>query len=1175
MPHETRESPPVTRPPKPPPRKDRADTPHEAALRQVLSSFFDAPWYQSRYPDVVTADMDPLRHFIVHGAAEGRDPNRWFDSAWYAERYPDVGASGVNPLLHYLQAGGAELRNPHPRFDAAWYVDEHPGAAANPLLFHLHTGMARGWLTEKPIAIADYLPSTAAAPLAPKGLTVDVVIPVYKGLAETCRCLESVLADPDRPPGRIIVIDDKSPEPALSAWLAKVAAKGRIVLLRNKRNLGFVASVNRGMREAGANDVALLNSDTEVPAGWLRRLAAQAYQGPRIASVSPFSNNATICGYPRDQGSPMPFGRTLAEVDDACRAANTGRSVDVPTTVGFCMYIRRAALDEVGLFDEAAFGRGYGEENDFCLRASARGWRHTLACGVFVYHEGAVSFGDETDARVTEAMAILAARYPHYAMSVARHVRRDLVAPYRIAITAALFARSGLPVILMVCHDLGGGVRHHITRLIEQLAGRAHCLLLQTTPRGTGLAVPAMPDHPVFNLPAERLEDMVRVLRSAGVGRVHVHHLAVMDLDIRTLIHRLGVQFDLTVHDYYGICPQVNLLPWPDGRYCGEPGPAACNACIADRPSHGARDILAWRREHAWQFLEAERVICPSNDVRDRLARHGLSERAIVVPHEPVAPGPWPLRPLKPTGSKLRVALIGILAPHKGAQIVASVLEQADPSALEFHLIGDVEADFPQEARARLHITGRYEEEDLPGLLKKIRPHVLWYPAAWPETYSYTLGAGIEAGLPIVASRLGALPERLEGRPLTWLVDPGFDTEPWLAAMEAARAALRGRKPPAKGATRREAADFYAGDYLAAPAAGAGGVVDLRRPGRTSVLVIPERFDNGAFSPCAYIRLLLPLDHPASGGGLDVVVTDIESAERYRADIVATQRYAVPDIAAADALAAHVRTTGAVLVYDLDDDLLNIPRDHPDAKALRPKAKTVRRMLHHADRVFVSTPALADALRPHRDDAVVLPNGLDDRLWGEAPPVPALHQGPVRILCMGTATHNADFAMIEPALAHLKAAFGGRVEIDMLGFSSSPNLPEWVNRLGLPPTASASYPGFVNWITHRTRWDIGLAPLADIAFNRCKSPIKTYDYAALGMAVLASDVLVYRGSLADGAGGMLVKNSEGAWYSALSRLVRDTDLRVRLANGARDAFKARGSLTARAGVWRDAWSGVV
>src|SRR5437763_13163136 len=144
--------------------------------------------------------------------------------------------------------GAAELRNPHPRFDAAYYVDQHPQAAGNPLLYHLRFGVTRGWLTEKPIAIKDYLPSKAGPPEAPPGVVVDVIIPVYRGLAQTRRCIASVLADPKRPPGRVIVVDDRSPEPKLSAWLDRLAANRRIELIRNRRNRGFVASVNIGIK---------------------------------------------------------------------------------------------------------------------------------------------------------------------------------------------------------------------------------------------------------------------------------------------------------------------------------------------------------------------------------------------------------------------------------------------------------------------------------------------------------------------------------------------------------------------------------------------------------------------------------------------------------------------------------------------------------------------------------------------------------------------------------------------------------------------------------------------------------------------------------------------------------------------------------------------------------------
>jgi hypothetical protein len=283
-----------------------------AELGDALSGFFDPDWYVARYPDVVRSGTDPLVHFVHFGAAECRDPNRFFDCAWYLAHYPDVANAGHHPLVHYLQTGAAELRNPHPRFDATYYVDQHPEAAGNPLLYHLRYGVTRGWLTEKPVTIRDYLPSGTASPTAPHGIVVDVVIPVYRGLTQTRRCIESVLQDPDRPHGRVIVIDDRSPEPKLSSWLNTQATKGRIVLLRNRRNVGFVASVNRGIEAAGTNDVALLNNDTEVPNGWLARLAGHAYATPHVASVSPFSNNATICGYPSNEPNLPAFGLGVA-----------------------------------------------------------------------------------------------------------------------------------------------------------------------------------------------------------------------------------------------------------------------------------------------------------------------------------------------------------------------------------------------------------------------------------------------------------------------------------------------------------------------------------------------------------------------------------------------------------------------------------------------------------------------------------------------------------------------------------------------------------------------------------------------------------------------------------------------------------------------------------------------
>ena len=869
-----------------------------AEVGDALNGFFDPIWYLYRYPDVAASGIDPMTHFVTCGAAEGRDPNAFFDSAWYAMHYPDIGSSGFVPLLHYLQVGASELRNPHPHFDAAYYVDEHPEAAGNPLLHHRLFGESRGWLTEKPIDISDYLPSSGVSPVPPRGLVVDIVIPVYRGLEQTQRCLLSVFADHERPAGRVIVVDDQSPETRLSHWLNTLAAGGRIVLVRNRRNQGFVASVNIGIAAAGTHDVVLLNSDTEVAPGWLTRLAGHAYGTPRVASVSPFSNRATICGYPSIGSSPMAFGLGVAEIDSACRFVNGGRSVVLPTTVGFCMYIRRAALADVGLFDVQAFGKGYGEENDFCLRATSRGWQHLLACDTFVYHEGSVSFGAGASAAARQGMATLRARYPYYERLVGQHVKLDAAGPFRFALTAELFRRSNLPTVLMVAHDLGGGVRRHILDLVQKLAGRINCLVLESTTRGSAVSVPSLPGHSHLALPAERMDDLITVLQSAKVTRAHIHHLMSMDIDVRRLLHRLGVPFDVTVHDYFAICPQVNLLPWLQGAYCGEPDIGGCNTCIADRPSYGARDIVSWRRANAWQYLEAGKVICPSEDVRKRLARYGLEQNAVIVPHEPVAQGPWPMSPLT-IGKRdaLRVALIGVLAYQKGALAVLNVAMTSDPADLSIRLIGYAEKALLPALPQNIEMTGEFEEADLPKLLAEQKPHIVWFPAQWPETYSYTLTAAINAGLPIVATRIGAFPERLEGRPLTWLVDPEVSPERWLETFASVRHELTRYKKAAGTTIRQAVSDYYHEDYLRAPVVRhADKVVDLRRNGRVSIVVIPERFDNGTATPCGYIRLLQPLDHPAIAKDFDIVLADADEALRYRADIFATQRYAMPDL---------------------------------------------------------------------------------------------------------------------------------------------------------------------------------------------------------------------------------------------------------------------------------------
>jgi O-antigen biosynthesis protein len=272
---------------------------------------------------------------------------------------------------------------------------------------------------------------------------IDIIIPVHKGAAATRRCVGSVLAGGPAAPFETIVVDDASPVPEIPPYLDELVREGRITLLRNERNLGFVQSVNRGMAQHPDRDVVLLNSDTEVANDWLDRLQGAACREPDIGTATPFSNNATICSYPFEGwtgGLPGTLG--LAALDRVFASANTARTVDLPTAVGFCMYIRRACLDHIGAFDAERFGRGYGEENDFCMRAAKAGWRSVLAADVFVFHEGAVSFAGEKGALTESAGATLVAKHPDYPRKVRDFMLRDPVRTLREPIDAARLAHG-------------------------------------------------------------------------------------------------------------------------------------------------------------------------------------------------------------------------------------------------------------------------------------------------------------------------------------------------------------------------------------------------------------------------------------------------------------------------------------------------------------------------------------------------------------------------------------------------------------------------------------------------------------------------------------------------------------------------------------------------------------
>lgn len=621
-----------------------------------------------------------------------------------------------------------------------------------------------------------------AVPLAPGPEPVDIILPVYRGLADTQLSVRSVLASPCQVPWRLVVINDASPEPEVTDWLRQHCRDDpRILLLENEHNLGFVGTVNRGMALSADRDVLLLNSDTEVAGHWLDRIRAAAYGDQKIASVTPFSNNATICSYPRFcQDNELPHGWSVAELDALCARTLAGQVVDVPTGVGFCMYIRRAALDAVGLFDVENFGKGYGEENDFCVRAAQAGWRNLHALDTFVFHSGGVSFGAGKTPRERAAMDTMRRLHPQYELEVMRFIERDPAAPARALLDLARLPMRQLPVILLVLHDRDGGTLRQATQLAEALADQASMLLLRPAP-GQQLQLEIIgQDTPSavlrFGLPHD-FDALEQVLRTLGVDHIHYHHLLGHHPLVRDeLSRRLGVTHDFTVHDFHTVCPQISMIG-PSGAYCGEAGLAQCQDCLVRQPAPDHADIVGWRQNHAPLLESARHVIAPSRDALERLRHYLPHANLVLVPHlEADDGGAQPLREPTPRAADapLRIAVLGALSVIKGADTLEDVARAARRAGapLEFHLIGYAYRSLRTQPDTALSVHGPYQDDELPALIDAWQPDLIWFPARVPETYSYTLSAALRAGLPIVAPNLGAFPERLEARPWSWI-------EPW------------------------------------------------------------------------------------------------------------------------------------------------------------------------------------------------------------------------------------------------------------------------------------------------------------------------------------------------------------------------------------------------------------
>ncbi len=719
-------------------------------------------------------------HFGLDGRATStrRGISGWARIGWSPARRPELRVQDDEGRTYSIKTGKVPLAGYHWPFALATsgrtihggrlhFAVRLPDGNFSPLP---DSPLILDWAVKpRGLRVARLPPARAMSPVsgAPRNArpSIDIIIPVFRGREETLACINAALAT--KGDAALVVIDDASDDPQLAEALAALEANGSITLLRNSKNLGFAASVNRGLALNTDHDAVLLNSDALVFGDWLARLRSAAYRSAKVGTVTPFTNSGSIAGYPHpEERSLCP--EEAASLHRLASSANADVSHEIPVGVGFCLYVRRDCWREVGEFDVSLFGRGYGEETDFCLRARRLGWSHVLAAGAFVYHLGGLSFGSQRAALLDRSRRLLNLRYPGYDREIARFLALDPLKYSRRRLDERrLAAAAAGRVVLLMTLALNGGVARFVAERCRELRARGFVpVLLRPTKRldrrQCELSTEAV-DVPNlrYEIPAD-LDGLKLFLETLRVREIEIHHFLHLDPKLIEIVRAMDAPHDVFIHDYAWVCPRITLIDG-SGTYCGEPAVSACNSCIRRNGSHlGEKISVAQLRLRSESWLKgARRVVVPSRDAATRLRKYFSitpEVRPLASPEDRVGAVP------PPTGRKtVRVAVIGAIGAHKGYRVLLNCARDARTRRLplEFVVIGYTEQNEALRATGNVFITGRYDEGEAQHLLRREAPDVAFLPSVYPETWCYALDEAIAAGLPVVAFELGALAERI------------------------------------------------------------------------------------------------------------------------------------------------------------------------------------------------------------------------------------------------------------------------------------------------------------------------------------------------------------------------------------------------------------------------------
>lgn len=627
---------------------------------------------------------------------------------------------------------------------------------------------------------------------------VDIIIPIYNAFDELTRCMESIWKWTDLNNNRLILINDKSPDERIQKYLDEIQHEN-VVVVHNKENRGFPANINIGMAQSEENDVVLLNSDTVVTKGWLEKLRICAYSECMIASVTPLSNNATLCSVPNFcEENLVPDGYTVDEYAELIEKISMKKYPQIPVGHGFCMYVKREVIKKIGDFDAETFGRGYGEENDFCYRAIEAGYHHVMCDDTFILHTGTSSFVSEEKRKAIEMHErILDERYPELMQNVRIHCRDNPNAfvQENVKLWIKLNRMEKRETIMYLVQadfredalDNVGGTQLHVKDLVFGV--RKNFDVVVAARNGVYLNVTLytreeqyffkyyIGTQPVYEqFRSEQFAELYgKILDNFGVDCVHIHHTIGLTLELFYEARKRKLPIYATMHDYYYVCPTVKMLDQSDELCVGKADEEKCKQCLNKHCGIAMTIpyISIWREENLAALRLVNRIFVPSLSAKNIVGSYfdELQNKIEIIEHG--AELILPEKISREEKKTFNVAFLGGISVAKGYRYTVDLIKKGN-KGIKWHLFGIFERENTSvERRNNFVNVGKYKREDLPRLFQEYSIDLVCILAIWPETFCYTISEAIMCGVPVLVTDVGALGERVKSMKCGWVVPHG------------------------------------------------------------------------------------------------------------------------------------------------------------------------------------------------------------------------------------------------------------------------------------------------------------------------------------------------------------------------------------------------------------------